>query len=638
MTELEKIKKIIDQNQKIYIKIFDVLVLKNIRSFDDIYQVLADKVEKKYNIKNFYKLRTEPENKCKIKETETLDSIYEKIKIDKELKEKIKQEEEQLIIQFCYINPFMEKVYKYARDQKKEIELIENTIYSKELIYELMHLKESTSLIPVVITKDIKEILLKETSKSLMISSNNYNVENEKIEIYCYDRIKKYNKANKYNSLSENIIFTINNNYTNNGIENSYWKNFGIKYAAPIYYAFSAWVYEQNKEKDNVCFLARDGYIVKKVFDLIKTQHSNPIESKYIYTSRKAIQLPALVFENKRYAIDTITVINDNFNEKTVLRNFFDYFHIDSKKYESKIYKYGFKSLDDRITYKNILQAKHLVSEEYALFEDAMNKAIKLIKEYLKQEGLADFEEINVVDIGWRGSVQYALSKITEKKMMGYYFATNHDVYNDIFYDVRGFLYDYGFPYELKEQIFKNVMLYEFLFSSPEGSLKKFEKKNNKIIPVLSEEKEYYDELDEIQTSALEIIKEYLNYYEYTKDIKHISAVKPYMDFLEAKKIEDMKMFSTLNVKVGYFGNQQSFVPTFTKEEIKNDFNKFYIQTQSSIWNGAYLVKGIETEKEYNKFKEKYGYREKEHKTLSLYNVKYAITHPKRIIKHFTNR
>ena len=457
------------------------------------------------------------------------------------------------------------------------------------------------------------------------------------ISAFHYPKVLERSDVNgEMTSIASTIINAIRNNEVNNGLEVSYWKKFGVLNASGIYFAFANWIYQRSIDHDNVYFLSRDGYIVKKVFDLIAKKEKFAIDSRYLYTSRRAIQLPMLTFEKKTYAIDTLASINRGLNEKMKIKNVFKYFDMDTKKYEGLIKKYGFKSFDQEIEDYNFLTFKQMLSEIYSDFQYEMDKRVNLIKKYLKQENINDYKKVFMVDIGWRGSVQYALDKVIDQEVFGYYFCTNPFVYPDIFYNTQGFMINYGNPAWLEQDVFRNIMLYEFLFSAPEGSLKGFEEKNKKIVPVLDNKNDYLKEIAELQDSALEVVDKFMQYYDYVKDISAEEAVWPYRNFIMNKKYEDLVMFSKLETNVGYAGDSYSFIPTFTKQEIEENVPRFMDEINRAMWNGTFLVKEINSAEDYEEYKKKIFSTFNKitlHDICTYPNFKKAVKHPRKAVR-----
>ena len=63
-------------------------------------------------------------------------------------------------------------------------------------------------------------------------------------------------------------------------------------------------------------FLARDGYIVKKVYDEFCLRDKVDIKTKYLYVSRRTFQLPALLHKSKDELMSYLVVLPDEYDVK----------------------------------------------------------------------------------------------------------------------------------------------------------------------------------------------------------------------------------------------------------------------------------------------------------------------------------
>lgn len=626
MSELESLKKIINDKKVVSFDIFDTLLLRNIEKPTDIFKILDKYVFDKYDIEDFFNMRIESETKSRTAKNNyecTFTEIYNNlpIKSDK-VKKDIMKKELELEERFLVANPFMKEIYNYCKETNKEILCISDMYLEEDFISKV--LKNNGYSINKIYVSNVyhkskgNKTLFEEVyrqnkyDKSKWIHiGDNYTSDYEMpinfgISAYNYKNVlSRSSKLSDNESISSSIINAIRNNAVNNGLELNYWEKFGIMYASPLYYAFASWLYNHNKDYDNIYFLARDGYMIKKVFDKIAKNQNNKIDSRYLYVSRRAVQLPILHLADKRDIIDTLTAVNSGLNEKVMVKNVFLYFNIDPYKYEEVINKYGFE-VEDEVENEDYIKFKQLVSELYdEVFKPIMVKQTNLISKYLKQENFDKYKKNYLVDVGWRGSIQYSLNKLLDKPMLGYYFATSHGVYNDIYYDTLGFAANYGEPYYIFKDIEENLMIYEFLFSSPEGSLKRYELKNNKVIPITADNDEYSDEISILQDSALKIIDEYIKYFEYDNSLPSIDAINPIQVMINEKKYEDLINFNQIQTNVGYYGEKVSYVPSFTKDEIKKDFFKFDDTLIKSMWKNTFVLKNCKSEEEFYKFRKK---------------------------------
>lgn len=74
----------------------------------------------------------------------------------------------------------------------------------------------------------------------------------------------------------------------------------GAGYSAPILYPYVAWVIEQSMSRgiQVLYFIARDGYVLKEIADMIICVRKLPLKTKYLYGSRKAWRLPSITAED----------------------------------------------------------------------------------------------------------------------------------------------------------------------------------------------------------------------------------------------------------------------------------------------------------------------------------------------------
>ena len=84
----------------------------------------------------------------------------------------------------------------------------------------------------------------------------------------------------------------------NPGISEAY--HIGCRYAGPLLYSYAEWIVEQAVKKNirRLYFIARDGYLVKKITDMILEREGLEIVTSYIYGSRKAWRFPSLSQEH----------------------------------------------------------------------------------------------------------------------------------------------------------------------------------------------------------------------------------------------------------------------------------------------------------------------------------------------------
>lgn len=166
-------------------------------------------------------------------------------------------------------------------------------------------------------------------------------------------RCKKYYVENKNDTTASIFLGLMSLNILQQN--NNYWYNFGYIYAAPILYSYTKWLLDEFK-KDNIeeiLFVTRDGYIIRKIFDLIK---KTEIKSHYVCASRKLF---------KQY-------MNCSKENESVFRNYIESLNISSRNIacvDSITFKHSCFSL-----LKRYLPDKNLIAYYYTVCKEAFKK------------------------------------------------------------------------------------------------------------------------------------------------------------------------------------------------------------------------------------------------------------------------
>lgn len=612
----KEITKQIDNKKVVSFDIFDTLVFRNIVRPTDIFRIVENIVSNKYNISNFTKLRIEAEqNSRKTVENgeANLNEIYqqlnEKIK-DPNIVNEIKKLEMKIETEFIVQNPFMKRIFDYCIENNKKILLISDMYFEKAFIEQLLkncgYFNYNNLYVSCESRKNkgsgelFKYVKEKENIQyeEWLHIGDNYNsdyIMPKKIglEAYNYKNINSYEYI-EYNSIFESIILGTRNNFLYNGNELDYWEKFGIRYLTPLYVGFTNWIYQMTYKSDNIFFLARDGYIIEKIYKLFPGNKY----TKYLYCSRNSIQIPTALSESKE---EIVKFILGCIKGNLTLGRIFEICRLEEKKEYEKIIKlYGFNSFDDTVPDKKRYDALNCI---LAVFDDAKNKILedrKIAKNYLIQEGLDNFEKINIVDVGWGGSIQRSIQKILKKDVRGFYFGTINIGDYDFDYDSFGYMFDQDNDIYDKARIFSQPMMYELFFSAPHGSVDKYENKDGKIIPILKKQDNHSEIIDRFQNASLSVIKEIMKYYEYYDNIDKYFGFDIYQKFLEQHKWEDMKEFSLIENDY-LIGNDKKFpyVQSFSKEYALNNYKELEKKAEKSLWKGAFIIEDCNNEEEY---------------------------------------
>ncbi len=308
MSLLNELKSKIDEHSIISFDIFDTLLLRPYVKPTDLFKHL-EHIE---NARGFKHDRVQAESFARkvnsTKEDVTFDEIYNEIDdrfID------LKNKEMDLERKVLFANPEMKAVFDYALQNNKMVIITSDMYLPKEFLAEVLKEKGFSGYHNFYLSCDVNKTkhtgrlfeyiisdLKVKASDILHIGDNKHAdfmmAQKNGLSAYHYEkaidrlfaaneRVRKFYERNEEN-LSVSIILGILSIYTLQQSTN-YWYDFGFKYGGPVVYGYMQWLNQQLIEDDikEAMFVARDGYSLQKVFDIIKTAD---IKSHYYYSPR----------------------------------------------------------------------------------------------------------------------------------------------------------------------------------------------------------------------------------------------------------------------------------------------------------------------------------------------------------------
>lgn len=365
--------------------------------------------------------------------------------------------------------------------------------------------------------------------------------------------------------------------------ENAYYR-FGYETFGIILYGFCKWLIADLK-KQKIChilFFSRDGYIIKKAFE--KMQESKEFNSDYIYVSRRSLRVPLL----QKYESPCLKAICPT--KYISIEDLLVSLGLAPQCYRELVDKYGFtfRTVVKDVEIEKSVPLKGLLNE---IWEDVVhNSEVEYdnLKQYLSQYNLP--EKVAVVDIGWRGSMQYFLGELLrdmgkETSLRGYYITLSSSMIKGL--DIHGYLHDVDGNSEGCDLLRGYVGLIETLFLKQEGSVEKYRKaENGNMEPVLFE-CEYIDkdgnsskEIDavqEIQKGALQFIDDYAvsdlaNKYSFCSETAFVNL----SHFANHPSLSNLKLFADFrfyNGTVTYLAKAKPLVNYLHHpKQLKEDF------------------------------------------------------------------
>ena len=509
--DYENIKKIIDEYRYISFDLFDTLVTRNLPNPTDVFSFLSkdkkDWKSKRINAEKLSRNSTEHEEI-------NIQDIYKHIDgTEKEIREQIFKEE-QLEIELSTSIKFTKLILEYCYSKKKKILITSDMYLNKNTIIKILE-KNRIKYDKLYLSSEIK--LTKETGNLFTYVLNDLNITSDQLlhigdnyqSDYCTPmmmgiraiNIKKYipkvnNKLTKKDKFSCKCLnLFINNNLS---YEQNYFYRKGYETFGPLLYGYCKWLDEnfEKKDYDNILFLSRDGYIMKKAYEIISNK-----ETKYMYASRRALIVPTL------WKCKNLDEIKKSMNIPRVItiEALLEKFGLESKKYQKIIEKYN-------LTLSTELKEKDITEKKLEFYKE-IEKDIYINSKKEYKEMINYFKENNIdkktaiVDIGWHGNMQNAIFNIIQSENLnieldGYYVGVAPHSEKQKRLSMNGYLFSKKEPDLYYNELFFNS-LFELIFMAPHGSVKKYVKDGVELYPFEYENSLSKKEIDDFHNCSL---------------------------------------------------------------------------------------------------------------------------------------
>lgn len=600
----------IDRANIVTFDIFDTLIKRNVEKPEDVFKLVEAhyNLHNKNSIKKFteYRIKAEREARIKsIKEEVSLDEIYNVLKsIYPYYNESLKKLEIECEKNICTLNYDVYKMYKYALDNNKDIYIISDFYLEKKILKEILAKNKIINYKALVVSCDIgltkksgnlfKEIIkLYNIDKDKMLHIGDHPLSDNKIPKQLkIDTYKIFNNQHKISYKIKNKIKKSNNEISEN-IINEFVKNnlnakakdinysFGYEKLGILYYGLLQKINDVAKEikAERIYFFSRDGYILKQAYDKTFSNDSN-IETSYFYISRRAIVVPSLVED---YELDKLVQIL-GIRDKDTIKSFFKRIGLNIDYYNEELNQCGLKHESNFVENDNVRKLYKLIRKDIV---NNAQKELKILQKYLEQEKMNSIKRCIVVDIGWRGSIQYSLENIFRKlnynvEINGVYLGLNKK--SEIFLkegmNVQGYLFSKENNYDTEAELSAGVGLVESLFLANHGTVLGYHETNNIITPILAEYE--YSEKDKIiisgiQNAAIDFVNDFYNFNKNLNlTINEMLAFKKLKKFIKQPDKKYLRVFGDLNFSDYSDGNLAK--PKSIKEyilkpkELKKDF------------------------------------------------------------------
>ena len=529
------IRKMIDRLESfdvISFDIFDTLIKRDVPSSQDVFEIAQEKYNfnNRPSIKDFKKARINAENEARKhsrSEEINIHDIYKYMSISfgsdnsfdtSKLLECEKWAEQNL----CTKNENFYSIYQYCVKKEKKILLISDTYWDQSFIERLLFTCKIRTYNNLYLSSEIgltkhsghlfEYILAKENLEPNQI----IHFGDHKISDFL-SPIKKGIKACSIPRFIENTTYLHKSDLAE--IEGKHIKSFinnrieqlpddetriGYEIYGPLLYTFVKWLSERIDKEKTILFFARDCYVIKPAFEILNPDKKDGI---YFFGSRRSMTIPAL-YNNAD--LQRVKKFIRSESKQINIEGLLKLLGLNANDYIKELSEFGLTK-NTVIDRDKILENQKFVNFYPTIKDKIQENAALEYKGFLNYwNSLNCSNDIQVVDIGWRGTMQYCLKNLLPDSfhLYGYYLGVKGAAYVT---ECEGLFLKGREDYE-KDCLIASIMaLIEVFFSAPHGSVKKYNDDGSiDLLPYECENKpESKNFVEKLHKGALSFVKDY---------------------------------------------------------------------------------------------------------------------------------
>jgi glycosyltransferase involved in cell wall biosynthesis/FMN phosphatase YigB (HAD superfamily) len=303
------------------------------------------------------------------------------------------------------------------------------------------------------------------------------------------------------------------------------WQSLGYDVAGPLMFAFAEWLARQALKHGvkRLFFLARDGFLVEKAFRACAQRWGLAIESTYMYSSRRLINMARM----ERMDEPALAYLL-NADPFLRVRDFIERIGLKAEKYATVAAREGLTDLNEILTtsdgfFRTPERRRAMVRLFSRLEPDILDMAQaerRTLHNYFCDIGFAP-GRMAVVDLGWHASSVLSLQDLLRQSasgytLRGYYFGTWREasVSLEAGCQFDSFFFHLGLPERRSALTAECVELIEHLFSAPHATIVGLRRTKDDWQPVCGEwetSPEQRDQLHAVAGEAMAFVDDMLN-------------------------------------------------------------------------------------------------------------------------------
>ena len=281
----------------------------------------------------------------------------------------------------------------------------------------------------------------------------------------------------------------------------------GYQYLGPLMYGFVKWLNTKliDEDFDRIYFLSREGYFIKKAFEIVNPSFKVP--TSYLYVSRKSTIIPTALKLIEGMPINDVTRLVFT-NRSLTFSDVLNEIGMSQQEIAAFCSRFRFHA-------EQLVPSSFPAAVEYEIKTKMLTYARdqrELLMKYLQQENFFS-SNVALVDIGWRGSMQKALSRLVKDygrtEIHGYYLGFSKEAASDCHLHAEGYVFSPSSKEQNEELLTGFRGLMETLFMPPHGSTINYLHDGNQVTPHLDKleySKTDTETLTQIQNGALDYL------------------------------------------------------------------------------------------------------------------------------------
>jgi predicted HAD superfamily hydrolase len=342
---------------------------------------------------------------------------------------------------------------------------------------------------------------------------------------------------------------------------------FGYSVAGPLLTGLAEWITKtaETRKIDRLFFFARDGFVVKNVYEQISNQHKKFDRYEYVTVSRRVLAIAGITDYDDILALTKQRFEPSQLEEFIRIRFGLDLATLTNDEMKDLLNGTKIKSAQDMIATRTHLADLMLITRrlETRILSSATEMRAK-VKRYFREIGLEPQPGKNVAifDIGYSASLQRYIEKIYGTNFIdGLYFATFVGI--KALFDQGGKATGYAGenidPALTKHQYVHAVHIFETIFSHTVGSTFNFMESENGMSAVLTGEQlsagknHFVAQLWSGIDKFLETYQKFKEYIDWTQ-FNWEKALKPFDSFVEQPNLIDLYMLDDVKFENLYCG------------------------------------------------------------------------------------